>query len=238
MDIKAARRARRHWGKVINLMMAKNSSCLSEGDGSAFDLLTGKKLSQEITYGGNKGGCGEGSMTPAGTFSQANGLEFSFPMGQDVVAGANTYITPCTEESGAFATSGMTIYENKGCCCYGVILGTKAEAPRGSFDSEQPAVESERLEKGPAYDSLTPQVIPDAMDWPTHRANNNRSASTAAKVATDQCVQLWKYTNPTPNIYKAPAPDDHIYTYQDITPAGEYGRLYLHCRKRRHLEMF
>jgi len=195
------------------------------GDGSVFDLLTGKKLSQQISYGGNKGGCGEGSMTPAGTFSQANGLEFSFPMGSPVVMGANTYITPCSEEAGAFATSGMTIYENKGCCCYGVILGTKAEAPRGSFDSEQPAVESERLEKGPAYDNLSPQVMPDALDWPTHRANNSRSASSAAQVATDQCVELWKYTNPNPNPYTAPTPNDHIYTYQDVTPpvtAGGY----------------
>jgi outer membrane protein assembly factor BamB len=195
------------------------------GDGTAYDLLTGKKLEQSVTYGATKGGCGEGSMTPAGTFSQGNGMEFSFPMGQDVVKGANTYITPCTDEAGAFATSGMTIYENKGCCCYGVILGTKAEAPRGSFDSEQPAVESDRLEKGPAYDNLQPEVMPDAKDWPTHRANNNRNASTPAQVATDKCVQLWKYTNPTPNTYTAPSPDDHIYTYQDITPpvtAGGY----------------
>ena len=205
-------------GQSDNFNNGKEFFLAVGGDGTAFDLLTGKQLSQQVTYGGNKGGCGEGSMTPAGTFSQANGLEFSFPMGEEVVKGANTYITPCGEEAGSFATSGMTIYENKGCCCYGVILGTKAEAPRGSFNSEQPAVESERLEKGPAYESLTPQVIPDAMDWPTHRANNNRTASTAAKVATDQCIQLWKYINPTPNTYTASTPDDHIYTYQDITP--------------------
>ena len=119
----------------------------------------------------------------------------------------------------------MTIYENKGCLCYGVIMGTKSEAPRGSFDSEQPALEAQRLEKGPAYSTLTAQVIPDALDWPVHRANNSRSASSAAHVAAGQCVQLWKYTNPAPNVYAAPQPDDNIYTYHDITPpvtAGGY----------------
>jgi hypothetical protein len=63
------------------------------------------------------------------------------------------------------------------------------------------------------------------MDWPTHRANNDRTASTAATIATDQCVQLWKYKNPNPNTFTAPTPGDHLFTYQDITPpvtAGGY----------------
>ena len=212
-------------GQSDNFNDGKEFVVAVAGDGTALDLSTGKKLPQSVTYGATKGGCGEGSMTPAGTFSQANGLEFSFPMGQDVVKGTNTYITPCGDEAGAFAASGMTIYENKGCCCYGVILGTKAEAPRGSFDAEQPAVEAERLEKGPAYDDLKQEVIPDVMDWPTHRANNDRTASTAATIATDQCVQLWKYKNPNPNTFSPPTPNDHLYTYQDITPpvtAGGY----------------
>jgi len=38
------------------------------------------------------------------------------------------------------------------------------------------------------------------------------------------CVQLWKYTNPTPNAFDKDANDD-FYTYHDVTPpvtAGAY----------------
>ena len=193
------------------------------GNGPALDLLTGATLNKQVPYGGHAS-CGNGSMTPAGTFPQANGMQYSFAMGSSVAQG-NTFITPCGDGGGAFAASGMTIYENKGCRCYGVFMGEKAEAPMPSstaFNPEQTAVEAQRLEKGPAYTNLAMRVLPDALDWPTHRANNSRSGATPARIATDNCVQLWKYTNPTPNVYFT---NDYTGTYHDITPpvtAGGY----------------
>ena len=185
------------------------------------DLLTGNYiLAGGLNY--NCGSCGPGaSSTPAGTFARRGGMEATFAGAGGWVPGGAPYPSACQDSP--FAASGMTIYKTT-CGCYGLFRGTKAEAPMGTFHPEQMAVESERLERGPAYTNLSVQVLPDAKDWPTHRANNNRSAYSPAKIATGNCVQLWKYTNSTPNAFDMNA-NDHFYTYHDITPpvtAGGY----------------
>ena len=193
------------------------------GGSAPFDLLTGNAITGNnagVNYG--SGACGPGaSSMPAGTFSRRGGMESSFTVlmgGAPTAGGTAPYPSDCGDSP--FAASGMTIYKTT-CGCYGLFRGTKAEAPMGAFYPEQTAVESERLEHGPAYTNLSMQVVPDVKDWPTHRANINRSGSSPAKIATDNCVQLWKYTNPTPNAYRWSG--DDFFTYHDITPPVTVG---------------
>ena len=197
-----------------------NEFVLVEG-GGYYDLMTGASVSTGPWYGG--GACQTAaSITPAGTYGRRGGMAFSFAIG----AGVNTsdpYASTCGDAP--FAASGLTFYgcKSDSCSCYSMFRGTASESAMGAFNPEQAAVEADRLLQGPAYTNLVAQVNPDAKDWPTHRANISRSGSTAARVATNNCVQLWKYTNPTTNTYNKDL-NDHFYTYFDVTPPVTVGR--------------
>ena len=206
-----------------NFNYGREFVCAFTAGASALDLLTGQNVAgnKRVMWSG-RSSCGRGSLTPAGSFGQANGMQYSFSQG-DIAVQSSPYIN--THSSAPLAASGMTIYENKGCDCYGTFMGERAEGAMPqitALNPEKMAVESERLEKGPVYNHVTARVVPDTLDWPTHRANNSRSGYTPAKIAPDQCVQLWKYTSPTPNVYKS---SDPLFIYHDITPpvtAGGY----------------
>ena len=214
--------------KISSLNNGNEAIC-SIGNSYAVDLLTGSVCSDRLgNYG--PGSCSPGaSMMPAGFFSRRSGMEFSMVNKDTSINSSDPYASDCTDAP--FAASGMIIHKDKwyNCTCYGLFRGSNAQSPMatttGTFNPEQPAIQSDRLQQGPAYGSnLNVQVVPNSLDWATHRANLNRSGYLPVPVVTSSCVQLWKYTNPTPNSFDKNKNDD-FYTYHDVTPpvtAGAY----------------
>ena len=193
-----------------------------ENYSTTYDILTGVATTNGSSVSYNQGNCTRDSVTPQGTWNgRAGGYQYSF---EKIAAAGQSSPNSVDCDSVPFATDGMMMFEPRNCPCFEMHFGTKAEVPQGSFNPDQTAVESERLEKGPVYSSWTKRVVPDELDWPTHRANNSRSASSHARVATSQCVQLWKYDNPN-KLYTPPAAADYNSIYHDVTPpvtAGGY----------------
>ena len=208
-----------------------NEAICAIGTSYAVDLLTGAVCSDRLgNYGPGK--CAPGaSMMPAGFFARRGGIEFSMANKDTTINSSDPYASECTDAP--CAANGMIIYKDKwhNCSCFGFFRGTTAQAPlasilTGTFNPEQPAIQADRLQQGPAYGNVNAQVVPDALDWATHRANINRSGYVPVPVVTSSCVQLWTYHTSTPNNYNyAVSGSDDFFTYQDVTPpvtAGAY----------------
>jgi len=172
----------------------------------------------------NGGGCGPTSATPKLIMGQM------YVFGYDRIAGRNmichSYKTPCL--TGVQVSNGFSIFPSNHCMC-NFTPGTMVEAPAGSFTFDRAAAAdgSDRIERGPAWGSVTASVVPDAQDWPTYRANSRRSGSSAVNVsAADAPAKLQWNVAPAKNYVTAAASFIYdIYPEQAPTPpvvAGNY----------------
>jgi hypothetical protein len=84
---------------------------------------------------------------------------------------------------GAIPANGLLYVGPWACDCNLSLIGAIAKCSAGEFRFHRAATETDRLERGAGN---TDQVAPfkiDEKDWPTYRANNHRTASTAARLA-------------------------------------------------------
>lgn len=93
---------------------------------------------------------------------------------------------------GVIAAGGMVYWGPWMCDCSLSLVGNIALAPAGDFPFERKAVESERLEAGAdAAIALKPLSVKPG-DWPTYRADNQRSSATAGQIPTKPKL-TWRY---------------------------------------------
>ena len=164
---------------------------------TGLDLATGKVARQiepgHLYTGGHHPRCYRGKATEDYLLWSKRGVEFldlksDRHMRHDWVRGTCRY--------GIIPANGLLYAPPHPCFCYpGVKLtGFNALAPArdeglGARDEGQGRREeiAPRLEKGPAYQALTPgpsPLIPSA-DWPTYRHDNARSGCAGTEVSTD-----------------------------------------------------
>jgi outer membrane protein assembly factor BamB len=118
------------------------------------------------------------------TFNGTGQIGWDFHI--NAARGAHYYKPPCGVV-GTIISNGMMTHMRSTCTCGSSrYWGSSIDGPAGSFqfDRDAAADGSDRLEKGTAFGAVSAQVIPDALDWPTHRANNSRSGSTSVSVST------------------------------------------------------
>ena len=132
--------------------------------GGILNPLTGKVLGQI-----NGGGCGIVTATPDLLFSNAGGITM------DLAAGASLPFMPLKTQChvGGFVTDGRLIYLPAECRCP-VQTGCVALA-KGVATEDLPAADSAgRIEASPGKDA---ELDIATGDWPTHRANVQRSGA-------------------------------------------------------------
>lgn len=93
---------------------------------------------------------------------------------------------------GMMPCNGLLYVPPDQCFCQpgGKLLGFAA-LKSASNDASAPVTDDQRLEKGPAYGTLTDAAACGATDWPTHRHDRARSGTTTAAVPADLTVR-WK----------------------------------------------
>jgi outer membrane protein assembly factor BamB len=89
-------------------------------------------------------------------------------------------------------SNGLILYPNAACGCPDLHRGIIAETRAGGFSYDQPAVEAQRLEKGPAWGAISGTVTVGANDWFTYRANNKHSGFVGATLPSSPHL-MWTY---------------------------------------------
>lgn len=169
------------------------------------------------------GGCGTMSATPRVVYGQAGGVCHLFGDGRSV--DSRGLKGDCDIPS-LFA-HGTAITTPAACGCNTLSRGAIGDRAAGSFTFDRAAVQSERLETGPAHGALDIQLTPAATDWPTHRGNISRSA--AADVAVSLAPNHhWTHTPAHPYVNNEDPPVWHShnpYPEQEPTPPVVVGNL-------------
>ncbi|MEQ2009372.1 MAG: PQQ-binding-like beta-propeller repeat protein, partial [Limisphaerales bacterium] len=91
---------------------------------------------------------------------------------------------------GVIPANGLIYLGPWSCDCNLSLIGAIARCSAGSFKFDHPAT-AERLEKSATAEEVKPLPATD-RDWPTYRANNQRSASTPVRIGGG-AVQRWVY---------------------------------------------
>ena len=152
----------------------------------------------------NLAGCGPNSASINLVMNGTGGICWDFKIGATRIA--HYYKPPCGVV-GTIVSNGFTIFMRPTCNCGSSrYAGSHIEAPAGSFpfDQDASATGAERLEKGPAFGTTATQIIPDAKDWATHRANNSRSGSMAVNIDVTAAGKtlMWNYNPPVNTVTK------------------------------------
>jgi len=134
-----------------------------------------------------KGSCTRLTGSPEALYCRGEGLG-RYDFAHKVYQAERTARPGCND--GAIPANGLLYVGPWLCDCNLSILGQMVLGPAGKFeahsqtlsDSNGEATASTSIEKGPAVDEL---------DWPAYRADNNRTASSAATVPAEARV-LWK----------------------------------------------
>ena len=159
-----------------------------------FDLLTGKVLAELACFRGN---CTRATGTVDSIFSRGHRhsgtlrLQLADDQPQRIAL-----MRPACQD-GVIVAGGLLYWGPWMCDCNLSLVGVISLGPAGSFDFSPKASEAARLERG-AGDPV--EVMPRAAtrsDWPTYRADNARSASTAVRLG-ERIKRLWHYEPPAP----------------------------------------
>lgn len=157
------------------------------------DIQTNAAVSGPLTtlaFGND--GCGIRSSTPDGYFGNGGGQACSFSLNKNL--GHSNVKTDCG--IGAVFADGTSFLPSTGCYCY-PTRGNLATVPAGTFQFNQTAVQSERLEGGPALGNISAQVKGDNLDWWTYRKGQERTGSSTATVPSGMRLR-WTYTPSQP----------------------------------------
>ncbi|MBN1418275.1 MAG: PQQ-binding-like beta-propeller repeat protein [Planctomycetes bacterium] len=150
-----------------------------------FDPLTGRILGE---YEIGRRACTRPTGAVDAVFCRANGGSIRF----DIASGAPQYVSPMRPDcqDGVTIANGLLYWWPSVCDCQLTLYGTTCLGPAGDFVFDAPAREGERLERGADPDAIAPFATAPA-DWPTFRANNARTASSAASAPREGRI-LWE----------------------------------------------
>jgi len=125
----------------------------------------------------------------------------------DVPTGRPGWISPMRPpcHDGVTIANGLLYWWPSVCDCQLTLYGITCLGPAGDFDFTAEATEAERLEK--RADDLTQvaSLRESSADWPTFRADNIRSATTATTIPDNSKV-LWRFDPGTTRRPSAPLP--------------------------------
>jgi outer membrane protein assembly factor BamB len=172
-----------------DLLLRKGGS--NWGNPPVFDAATGKPVAsaKKMNFGG---GCGAFTLTPNLLCGQM-GVTYDFKSGKDLDAGTGygplVHKTPCL--SGSFVGEGQLFYGSVACTCDYTVRGVIVQSPapkvllegREAPDSLRRARDSAKVE---------PLAV-DSADWPTFRANAQRSDASRAKVPSAAAAIRWTW---------------------------------------------
>jgi outer membrane protein assembly factor BamB len=150
---------------------------------------------QPITTGYNgfnwAAGCGPLSTSRDWMFGQAGGVANRLNPSFQSYPYSSTKVD-CSVPT--IISNGMALFPSSGCGCPDLHRGFIGAVPAGTFQFDRQAVESERLQTGPALGAITSTLTPGAADWWTHRANVSRTGMVPVALPTTGLQQMWKYT--------------------------------------------
>ncbi|MEW6355161.1 MAG: PQQ-binding-like beta-propeller repeat protein [Planctomycetota bacterium] len=160
-----------------------------KGNTLEVDPATGNVLRD---LGFQKVGCTRLTASPEAFYCRGEGLgRYDRATGEYLVDGS---VRPgCMD--GAIPANGLLYVGPWLCDCNLSLMGTVTLCPAGDFRPDQAVREDGRLERGPAYDTSiqNPQSkIQNSDDWPTYRANNQRTAGSRA-AAPAQVAKRWEF---------------------------------------------
>ena len=138
-------------------------------------------------------GCRPYSASIWGTFLNSNVLGWDFKA--NVQRASHFYKPPCGT-MGQAISNGFLINPAPTCGCGSTrARGTNLDGPAGTFQFDRDALAdgSDRIERGAAYGTVDKQVVPDNLDWPTHRCTESRSGKSAATIPVAATAPALRY---------------------------------------------
>jgi len=152
------------------------------------DPLSGKTLKE---LGFWKAACTRMTGCPDAFFCRGEGLgRYDRARGEYTIDGAAR--PGCND--GAIPANGLLYVGPWLCDCNLSLIGTVTLCPAADFRFDYVAREQDRLEHGEEGAAEVRKLQVNELDWPTYRANNQRSASSMATVPTGMAqAALWSY---------------------------------------------
>jgi len=171
-----------------NMLYAKGQLYISglEKSGSVrvIDPKTGDTL-EDLNFW--KGSCTRLTASPEALYCRGEGLG-RYDLEKKIYTAERTARPGCND--GAIPANGLLYVGPWLCDCNLSILGQMVLGPAGGFDAHAQTLSDDNLEEGASR--LSEDVLEvDDRDWPVYRANNRRSASSAAKVPSSASL-LWR----------------------------------------------
>jgi len=158
-----------------------------------FEPLTGQVLAEFRT---GRRACTRPTGALDAIFYRARGGSTCF----DLATGNPQLLSPMRPpcHDGVTIANGLLYWWPSVCDCQLTLYGITCLAPARGFDFRSRATEAERLETGSTGLGEAAELSESASDWPTFRANNTRSAISAATIPAGADL-LWQ-TAPKPTV--------------------------------------
>jgi outer membrane protein assembly factor BamB len=173
------------------------------GSHVAIDPVSGT-VRDDYTF--RKAACTRLTATPDSLFVRGEGtLRFDRASKKVLVDGG---VRPACND-GALPANGMLYIGPWACDCNLSLIGAMAKCSAGDFRFDHVATEAERLHTEKDFEKVAPLEV-KAADWPTYRANNQRTSSTTARLAKPNAPKgtrpapAWINTPKQPHIPTAP----------------------------------
>lgn len=162
-----------------------------------FDPLTGRVLAELKT---NRRACTRPTASCDAIFFRAD--EGSVRL--DLQSDESQLVSPMRPncQDGVTVANGLLYWWPSVCDCNLTLYGITSLGPAGDFNFSQEADEGARIEGQPST-KPTPGLEVAPLDWPTFRANNQRTMQSAATLRP-QAQKLWEYTPKTAFTPSAP----------------------------------
>jgi len=166
-----------------------------------FDPLTGQILAEFPTTG--RRACTRPTGTLDSLLFRAMGGSIRF----DLASSGPRWISPMRPSchDGVTVANGLLYWWPFACDCQLTLNGFTCVGPAGDFDFAPDVAAAERLEKRRRGSEPANDLVASESDWPTFRANNQRTTATNAVVPATSAV-LWRAESPLAEGVRPTAP--------------------------------
>ncbi len=165
-----------------------------------FDSLTGEVLAELPT---GRRACTRPTGTSDSILFRAMGGSVRFDLASARPQWVSPMRPPCHD--GVTIANGLLYWGSFVCDCQLTLNGLTCVGPAGDFDFSPSAIESQRLEKGARNLTKVASLPESPADWPTFRANNQRTTTTQAVIPKTGRL-LWRTKPSAPAGLRPTAP--------------------------------
>ncbi|MFQ6131027.1 MAG: PQQ-binding-like beta-propeller repeat protein [Armatimonadota bacterium] len=190
-----------------NAIFVDGTVVLGVGPGSnhvVLDPVSGAEL-ENLNF--RKVACTRLTASPDSFFVRGEGtLRFDRTAKRLLIDGA---VRPGCND-GALPANGMLYIGPWACDCNLSLIGAIAKCSAGDFRFDHVATEAERLQRGEGNVEDVAPLEATVTDWPTYRANNQRTSSTTVRLARPNAPEgtppapSWTYVPPRPHVPTTP----------------------------------